>query len=1002
VNSHVVGKVPRFARAAALAVLCIAGGVGLTAVAASAQDRQLTGRVVDADGNAPVPGAAVTIVGTALGTITNDSGVFHIRVPGAAVVVNARRIGFTPRNVPVAADQADVTIGLIKDVLELEATVVTGTATSISSRNAANAVTVLNADQINQVPSSTLDDAMQGKIPGAIIQQNNGGAPGGGMQIQIRGVTSINSDASALYVIDGVPVNNGHINDGANAISGANDNTITQSSQDNPPNRIADINPEDIESIEILKGASAAAQYGSRAGGGVVLITTKKGTPGKAKWDLTGKVGTFTPSNSLNLRSFPTAASAEAWYNAYKATPSTPWNAALYQGNNDMQSQVFGGGEPSYEGDLSVRGQSGQTQYYASLLSKYDNGLMLNTGYNKQGGRVNLTQSFSEAITGNLNMYFAHSDDRRGITGNDNVGISPYDVFSVTPAFFNQTLRTSTGAYQTNPYGLANAYQDAALIQTPEEVSRFIGGGNVDARIFQTDRQSLHLTALAGADIAHQTDVFYAPPDIQIETNQPLPGVATNLSGDNTYLNYNVNLVHHYAGGNNFDATTSIGIGRDQRYLYNPYSVGQELPPGIAQVTAGAVQHNYDTTVVSRTFDFYAQEQFLTLDQRLALSAGITAERATDNGFINTYYPYPKFSASFRVPQFAGFLDELKLRGAWGRSGTDPIFGVRYANVDNLTPQLDQGVTGLTTPLSSNDPGIKPETNTEIETGFDATMLSSRAQFSFTIYQKRITDLLLQAGVVSSSGNTSQWLNGGQFTDRGIELSLQLTPIQMAKGLTWIFTSTFYRNYSVMDELPVPAFSPATAFGPAFGQYWIQTGRSLTEFVNENNSCGNGCYQQTGDVAPSYTMSFGNTFTLARFHLYGLLDWQRGGNIGNLTNAYFDPNGLFLLADSALEAKRNAVNNAGGPAYVESASFVKLREVTLSYALPDRWVTGLGWLRLASARLQVSGRNLWSSFPYTGLDPEVSNFGTQNIGRGQDVTPYPPSRSVFFSLDLGF
>src|SRR5580704_5034585 len=238
VNSHVVGKVPRIARAAALAVLCIAGGVGLTAVTASAQDRQLTGRVVDADGNAPVPGAAVTIVGTALGTVTNDSGVFHIRVPGAAVVVNARRIGFTPRNVPVAADQADVTIGLIKDVLELEATVVTGTATSISSQNAANAVTVLNDDQINQVPSSTLDDAMQGKIPGAIIQQNNGGAPGGGMQIQIRGVTSINSDASALYVIDGVPVNNGHINNGSNAITGAQDNTINQDKQDNPPNRI--------------------------------------------------------------------------------------------------------------------------------------------------------------------------------------------------------------------------------------------------------------------------------------------------------------------------------------------------------------------------------------------------------------------------------------------------------------------------------------------------------------------------------------------------------------------------------------------------------------------------------------------------------------------------------------------------------------------------------------------------------------------------------------------
>jgi len=980
--------------------LCVVGGVFATV--AQAQQRQIDGRVVDADGNAPIPGAAVTVVGTTLGTVTNDSGQFHMRVPGAAFTLNARRIGYTPRSIPVAADQADVTIGLIRDVLELEATVVTGTATTISSRNAANAVTVLNDDQINQVPAATLEDALQGKIPGAIIQQNNGGAPGGGMQLQIRGVTSINSDASALYVVDGVPINNNHVNTGANAITGAGDNTITQDNEDNPPNRIADINPEDIESIEILKGASAAAQYGSRAGAGVVLITTKKGTPGKAKWDLTGKVGSYTPEHFLNLRSFPTAASAESWYNANKAKSLGPWTAADFQGNNDIQQQVFGGGQPSYEGDLSVRGQTGSTQYYASLLSKYDNGLMTNTGYNKQGGRINLTQNFSQAITGNLNMYFAHSNDRRGITGNDNVGISPYDIFSVTPQFFNMAGRTATGTYASNPYALGNAVQDAALIQTPEEVSRFIGGGNVDAKIFTTEHQSLQLTALAGADLAHQADNFYAPPDIQIETNQPLPGVATNLSADNTYLNYNVNLVHHYAGGSNFDATTSIGLGRDQRYLYNPYSVGQELPPGIALVTAGAVQHNYDTTVVSRTFDFYGQEQFLTLNQRLALTAGVTAERSTDNGNINTYYPYPKFSASFRVPEFAGFLNELKLRGAWGRSGTDPIFGVRYPNIDNLTPQLNAGSTGLLTPESSNDPNIKPETNTEIETGFDATMFTSRAELSGTIYQKRVTDLLLQASIPASSGNTTQWLNGGQFTDRGIELSLSVTPILMPRGLTWIFTSSFYRNYSVVDQLPVPAFSPATSFGPAYGQYWVQVGRSLTQFVNHNFTNSVGSYLQTGDVSPSYTMSFGNQFNVGRFHLYGLVDWQRGGNVGNLTNAYFDPNGLFLLADSVGEAKRNTANAAGSAAYLESASFVKLREITLSYALPDRWVNALTWARLSSARLQVSGRNLWSSFPYTGLDPEISNFGSQNIGRGQDVTPYPPAKSVFFSLDLGF
>ena len=148
---------------------------------------------------------------------------------------------------------------------------------------------------------------------------------------------------------------------------------------------------------------------------------------------------------------------------------------------------------------------------------------MVNTGYNKQGGRVNLTQSFSEAITGNLNMYFAHSNDRRGITGNDNVGISPYDIFSTTPEFFNMTHRRRRPGRTSQPIWIRQRVRDAALIQTPEEVSRFIGGGNVDARIFQTDHQSLHLTALAGADLAHQTDDFYAPPTSQIETEPAAP-----------------------------------------------------------------------------------------------------------------------------------------------------------------------------------------------------------------------------------------------------------------------------------------------------------------------------------------------------------------------------------------------------------------------------------------------------------------------------------------------
>ncbi|HSY82179.1 MAG TPA: TonB-dependent receptor plug domain-containing protein, partial [Gemmatimonadaceae bacterium] len=277
--------------------------------------RRITGHVLDADGKAPIPAATVRVANSTFGAATSDSGTFALRAPDGPLSLTVRRIGYTSATVAVAADQNDVTISLTRDVLKLDAEVITGVATTISSKNSANDVAVLNADQISSVPAPTIENALQGKIAGAVIQQNNGGAPGGGMQVQIRGITSINSVAEPLYVVDGVIVNNETVNSGANSITGAANNTIIQSNQDNSPNRIADLNPNDIESIEVLKGASAAAIYGGKAASGVIVITTKKGTLGAPQWDLSGQAGTYFAGNTLNLRQFPSQKSAQLWWN---------------------------------------------------------------------------------------------------------------------------------------------------------------------------------------------------------------------------------------------------------------------------------------------------------------------------------------------------------------------------------------------------------------------------------------------------------------------------------------------------------------------------------------------------------------------------------------------------------------------------------------------------------------------------------------------------------------
>jgi TonB-dependent SusC/RagA subfamily outer membrane receptor len=225
-------------------------------------------------------------------------------------VLQVRRIGYKHTDFILTSTATDVKIEMTKDVLELEQMVVTGTVTSISSVNAANAVTTLQGTELNEVPAPTVENVLQGRIPGAVITTNSG-APGGGAQIQLRGTTSINGSSSPLYVVDGVLVSNAAVETGLNSITNAGGGIA--GSQDQMANRIADIAPEEIENIEVLKGASAGAIYGSKASNGVIIITTKRGTAGKPKVSLTQSVGNFSIEKELDLRCFQSAAEALTW-----------------------------------------------------------------------------------------------------------------------------------------------------------------------------------------------------------------------------------------------------------------------------------------------------------------------------------------------------------------------------------------------------------------------------------------------------------------------------------------------------------------------------------------------------------------------------------------------------------------------------------------------------------------------------------------------------------------
>ena len=973
-------------------------------VSAQGTTRRVTGRIVDSTDHQGLAAAQVILTGTTIGAITTDSGTFTIRVPSGAQSLSVRRIGYRSSTIKLTDDQSEITVELLRDVLHLDQQVITGVGTQISSKNAATQDPVIMASTINNVPTPTIENALEGKVPGALISDNSG-APGGGLQVQVRGTTSIYATAAGqpLYVIDGVIMSNASIPSGLNSVSGAAGNTSGNgpSPQDQQTNRIADINPADIESMQFLEGSAASAIYGSKGAAGVILITTKHGTSGKPAYSFTQRVGSYDLSNTLPVRRF-TLAGAQA-DNITRGAPLTTAEVAQNYsecgGFCNFQNQLYGQTGPSYETDLSVSGALPSTEYFLSGLTKYDNGAEINTGYQKQSLRTNIVQHVASTLTVNANLAYSASLARRGVNGNDNLGISGMDNISYTPSYFDMDKQNANGSFVRNPYGVANAFDDANRILTPENVNRITAGGNVDFKPIETRRQSLEFIFQAGADYAIQKDQFYAPPDLQVETSplSAFPGTSTYQSATNSLSNYSFSIIHVYTGIHGVSATTSVGLTHDQNALYLPDIVSQNLVSGLANQQFGVVQTSFYSQQNVDNQGFYGQEQILLFSERLAVTGGINAEASTNDGGVNRYYPYPKASASYRFPNPFSGVDEIKLRAAYGISGTVPNYGVKF-DADSLRGY--SGELGTKFGLVAGDPGIKPETNTDFEGGVDVTLFKGKLTFNATAYQKRITDLLLQAQALPSLGFDEQWINGGEITNQGLELQLAATPITIGK-FTWVTGENFARNQAVVNSIPVPAFTPGfTAFGfSPFGGYRIQAGASPSAFWGQTLVNGVPTLTALGDANPAFTMGFSNDFSYGRFHLHSFFDMRRGFKVSDLTEQYFD--GSHNLQDTAGTNARTAAESEGLTPYLYNGDYLKLRELTLRYDLPFNFLDRMGRGLFRTASLSASGRNLITWTKYPGLDPDVSNFSNQLVGRGQDVTPYPPTRSFFLSIDLG-
>ncbi|MBA4156799.1 MAG: SusC/RagA family TonB-linked outer membrane protein, partial [Gemmatimonadetes bacterium] len=938
--------------------------------ALDAQDRRITGQVTRAGTGEPVPAAAVTVIGETRSqpVLTDASGRYSIAAPAGEVRLQVRAFSYTRAEVAVPAAATTMDIALQSDVFGLDEVVVTGQATSIERRSATTAIAYVSREEITRVAAPTLLNSLSGKVTGVNLQTNSG-APGGGIQMQIRGNNTILGAFDPLYVVDGVIYSNASIPSGRGFVNAAASTTL----EADAVNRIADLNPADIASIEILKGAAASSIYGSKASNGVVVITTVRGQASAPRINVTQRVGVSTPLRLLESRQW-TLDSAVVRYGE-AARPFFEGNSNPYF---DQYSQVYSNRSPSYETIADVSGGTENTRYYLSGSWKRDEGIERATGASRQGLRVNVDQVLGPTLDVKVSSVYNRSENDRGWNNNcNNFGCHGY-AMAYIPSFVSFDRRNPDGTYVEPTVGVqSNPLQLTELGVNHEETNRFTGGLTLGWNAFARGAQSLRVVAAGGLDGFDQSNDVWSPNDLFFERPQALPGESVESGGRSMFYNWNLNGIHNWEASR-WTANTSFGVQYEDRRLNTFLIRTQNLLPGQRNVNQGTNITASENLTQERTFALYAQEALHLLDERLLLLGGLRAERSSVNGDVNRYHVFPKLSASYRFLDLLGAGSEVKLRAAYGETGNQPLFGQKFTNLG--TPQLG-GQQGITVSTASGFAGVEPERLKEIEGGIDGLALNDRLMWEITGFTRNTTNLLLQRVPTPSSGFTSQTFNGGKIRNNGIEVGLGYTPLRTASAL-WITRGTFTRYTSeVVDLAGLPAFFPAASGFGNLGRTRIEVGKPITQLVGfDFDESGNraATLSQLGNTAPDFRVGFTNDVRYRALNINAVLDWQQGGSIINLTRYLYDDGRTSEdWGTPAWEARYQGYLKGVIQPYIEDATFVKLREVAVSVDVPPSLVP-LNW---GADRLSIglTGRNLFMWTRYTGVDPEVANFGASAV-----------------------
>jgi TonB-linked SusC/RagA family outer membrane protein len=1007
--------------------LILAAAVGLLATvlrgsdALAQQGGVVAGTVVRSGTLTPVEGAQIQVEGTQLGAITDAAGRFRIaNVPGERARLQVRRISFTPVTQEVRVGGSDVRVVLGETSIRLDEVVITGTAGGAKQREIGNTVARISAvEEIERSGVGDLGSLINARAAGVIVTSGTG-RTGAGPAINVRGRSTISLSQQPLLYIDGVRVTNdigtGPTNQGGSVAS-----------------RLNDVSPEDIESIEILKGPAAATIYGTEASNGVIQIVTKKGRSATPQWTVILRQGTqwFQDADGRipTNYGFCTAAavlptSQVGLCHNQPVNTIVTWDAVRQE--NDRGTPIWSNGHlQTYSASLS--GGLPAVRYHVSGTYDADKGIEPNNEVNRFTGlvNVNITPSEKVDVASSVNVVRGKS-----LLGND------YGLGAFWGAIYGGPLTATTA---TRGFNIMPPEAVWDLFETSQDLSRLTGSFNVTHRPVTW----LSHRIIAGLDQTSEDNQYlqrYAPPQYQqFQSATANRGLLAQRLRTISYYTADYGATARFALPANMSSATSVGGQFYRKRTQVTDATGREFPaPGLSTVSAAAIREGSQAYTTNTTIGVYAEQQFGWRD-RLFLTPGVRVDNNSAFGEDFDFVTYPKVHVAYVISEepfwnrARGPVTSLKLRAAYGASGLQPdVFtALRTYQPVTGTSILPSGAIGTSdqpavSPQEIGNPDLKPERGTEFEAGFDASFFD-RVSIDFTYFSRLTRDAILLRPVAPSEGFPgSQYVNIGETSNRGLEVLARVQAVArpdfgVELGLNLGTTKDRIEDLGGIPFIAIPGLPQRHVEGYPIGGLWAKRVTSATlngtgpTATTTNVMCDNGSGGEIlcsdvnapvvflGTITPKFTGGLTGTLTIRNnLRLYGLVDWKRGHKL-------LDTDGvircaIFRLCEANVRPEnytpQYVANVHNGSAlvivdqFIRDASFARLREISASYTIPERFARRAGASR---ALLTIAGRNLHTWTDYPGLDPESRASIAANAGNNAFDQAITPSLAQFLA-----